>query len=220
MWAAAVVLVLGGTAMLGYAGWEYYGTDVLSRRQHAELRDELRARWAYPDVAAVLGPQAAVTSLGTADALVRIPRFGEDYEMPLIEGVRGEDLAAGIGHFPGTEPGQIGNVALAANRVTNGEPFGDLSSLRPGDEVIVETEGATYTYVMDTEPDDLVVSFADGWVLDPVPVPPAGQAPPGMPALSSAAASTALITLTSCSELFHSDERLVAFGHLVSTVAR
>ena len=29
-----------------------------------------------------------------------------------------------------------------------------------------------------------------------------------------------LITLTTCSELFHTDDRMIAFGHLVSTVRK
>jgi sortase A len=29
-----------------------------------------------------------------------------------------------------------------------------------------------------------------------------------------------LITLTTCSELFHTDNRMIAFGHLVSTTGR
>ena len=41
----------------------------------------------------------------------------------MVEGVRDSDLSRGIGHFPGTGPGQVGNFALAAHRVTHGEPF-------------------------------------------------------------------------------------------------
>ena len=139
----------------------------------------------------------------------------------MIEGVRDSDLSRGIGHFPGTGPGQIGNFALAGHRVTHGEPFRDLPDLRPGDEVIVETADAIYTYVLDTDPNDLVVSFTENWVLDSVPVPPEGEAPPGMPDFdSSSTPDESIITLTTCSELFHTDNRLVAFGHLLSTTPK
>jgi sortase A len=140
----------------------------------------------------------------------------------MIEGVRDSDLAQGIGHFPGTGPGQIGNFALAAHRVTHGEPFRHLPDLRPGDEIIVETADAIYRYVLDTDPNDLVVPFTDGWVLQPVPAPPEGESPPpGMPDFDgSAIPDRAIITLTTCSELFHTDDRMVAFGHLASTVPK
>jgi sortase A len=216
-----VVLLVSGVAMLGYVGWQYWGTDWVSKGKQASLRTDLKAQWQYPTVADLLGPQSNGASLGSAIALVRIPAFGADYEMPLVEGVRDSDLARGIGHFPGTGPGQIGNFALAAHRVTNGEPFRDMPDLRPGDQIIVETSDATYTYVLDTNPNDLIVPFTEDWVIDPVPVPPKGEAPPGMPTFASETQpNQALITLTTCSELFHTDNRMVAFGHLASTTPK
>lgn len=217
--AVGVILVASGAGMLGYVGWQYYGTDIVSRRAQTELKQEIRERWQHPTVADMIGPDVAPPQ-GSANALVRIPRFGSDYEMPLIEGVRNTDLAQGIGHFAGAGPGQIGNFALAAHRVTHGEPFADLPVLRPGDEVVVETTTATYTYVLDTNPNDLVVSFSQTWVIDAVPVAPVGVAPPGMPTFDSTQPVAAIITLTTCSELFHTDDRLVAFGHLVSTTPK
>jgi sortase A len=217
-----VAMILIGGSMLAYVAWEYFGTDIVAHRRQAEIRDDLEARWKYPTVADVLGPESSGAPLGSAVALIRIPAFGSHYEVPMIEGVRDSDLAQGIGHFPGTGPGQIGNFALAAHRVTHGEPFGQLPDLRPHDEVIVETADAIYRYVLDTDPNDLVVPFTDGWVLDPVPTPPEGEsAPPGMPDFGgSAIADRAIITLTTCSELFHTDDRMVAFGHLVSTIPK
>jgi len=212
-----LVLVLVGVGLLGYVGWQYYGTDFVSKRHHAAIIDDLHEQWKYPTTGEVVGPAAAAASLGTPTAVVRIPRFGSDYEVPLIEGVRDEDLSRGIGHFPGAGPGQIGNFALAAHRVTHGEPFRGMPALRPGDLVIVEMADAVYTYALDTNPNDLVVPFTESWVIDPVPVPPPGEAPPGMPTFDSTTPSKALITLTTCSELFHTDDRMVAFGHLVTT---
>ena len=213
----ALALVLTGVGILAYVGWQYWGTDYVSKKKQAEIRTELRERWAYPTLGDVLGPAVAAPVQGQAQALVRIPRFGTGYEMPVIEGVRDSDLARGIGHFPGTGPGQIGNFALTAHRVTHGEPFRDLPDLRRGDEVIVETSDATYTYELDTNPNDLVVPFDQSWVIDQVPVAPEGEAPRGMPTFSSPRPAVPLITLTTCSELFHTDDRLVAFGHLVTT---
>ncbi len=216
----ALALVLTGVGVLSWVGWQYWGTDYIAKRKHEEIRADLRARWDHPTVVDLLGPAAAGPALGSPQALIRIPRFGTGYEVPLIEGVRDGDLARGIGHFPGTGPGQVGNVALAAHRVTHGEPFRSLPDMRPGDEVIIETSDATYTYVLDTNPNDLVVGFDEGWVLDPVPVAPDGEAPPGMPTFDSPRPQQALITLTTSSELFHTDSRLIAFGHLVATTPK
>lgn len=217
---AGVALVLFGLSMLAHVGWQYVGTDLVADRTQAVLKQEIRERWQQPTVSDVLGPEAPLAQ-GSAAALVRIPRFGPDYEMPLIEGVRAADLEQGIGHFAGAGPGQIGNFALAAYQVTHGQPFHDLRELRPGDRIIVETSSATYTYAVDTDPENLVVPFTSAWVVDQVPKAPAGQAPSGMPAVETSEAPTqALITLTTSAELFHSDERLVAFGHLATTAPK
>ena len=86
-----------------------------------------------------------------------------------------------------------------------------MPELRPGDEVIIETRDAIYTYVLDTNPNELVVSFENIWVVDPLPTNPqrGGVQPP------SQEPGQRLITLTTCSELFHTDNRMIAFGHLV-----
>ncbi|MEP6667438.1 MAG: sortase, partial [Nocardioidaceae bacterium] len=194
--------------------------DVRELQRQSELRTEVRERWKQPTVSDVLGPDAAAPKPGSAEALVRVPRFGTGYEVPLIEGVRGDDLNRGIGHFPGAGPGQIGNFALAGCVVANGEPFGQLTALRPGDKVIVETSDALYNYVIDTRAEDLVVPFTEGWVLEQVPVAPKGEAPPGMPRFHSTTPTVPLITLTTCSEMFHSDDRLVAFGRLATTTPK
>ena len=70
--------------------------------------------------------------------------------MPVLEGASDEVLAAGVGHMEDTEAGAQGNYVLAGHRVTHGEPFADLPDLEPGDEILVETRSATYTYVLDT----------------------------------------------------------------------
>ena len=70
---------------------------------------------------------------GEAFALLRIPRLGEDYRVPIVEGVSLEDLAAGVGHYPDTAlPGEVGNFSVAGHRATNGEPFAYLDQLRNG----------------------------------------------------------------------------------------
>jgi sortase A len=64
--------------------------------------------------------------------------------------------------------------------------------------------------VLDTDPNDLVAPFTAGWVVQPFPVNPEGGVGP------APTHGRRLITLTTCSEMFHTDDRMVAFGHLSS----
>ena len=53
-----------------------------------------------------------------------------------------------------------------------GQPFARLLDLKRGDEVIVETREAVYTYMLDDSPRQLTVKDSDTWVIDPVPGKP------------------------------------------------
>ena len=205
-----LTMILAGVAMLGYVGWQFWGTDVVSRKAQAEVSRTLQAQWEQGGTNLV--PKQVPT--GDASALIRIPAFGTDYSVPVLEGVSDEVLAKGFGHFEeSADPGQVGNYALAAHRVTHGEPLRRMPELRPGDQVIVETADARYVYELDTDPNQLVVPFTGTWVIDPVPTNP--QTGGVQPAQRQ---GQRLITLTTCSELFHTDNRSIAFGHLVRTV--
>ncbi|MDP3889986.1 class E sortase [Nocardioides sp.] len=203
-----VVLVLTGSILLGWVAWQFWGTNWASERQHREIVTALERQWAGAE-----GPEP----FGDADAIVRIPRFGDDYAVPVLAGTNDEVLAAGYGHFDGAaDPGELGNYALAGHRVTNGEPLRRMPELVAGDEVIVETATATHVYVLDTGGEDLTVSFTDTWVVDPLPTNPrrGGVQPP------SQEEGQRLITLTTCSEIFRTDNRLIAFGHLLETIEK
>jgi sortase A len=103
---------------------------------------------------------------------------------------------------------------VAAHRVTHGQPLRNMPDLRPGDKVIVETVDTTYTYVLDTNPNDLVIPFTGIWVLDALPHNPNGGPEPAQKP------DQRLITLTTCSEIFHTDNRMIAFGHLVKATSK
>jgi sortase A len=203
-------LIICGLSIFGYVAWQLYGTNLVSERKHREITSSLRQQWeAGEDFAAV--DDGAMQ----ADALIRIPRFGKDYVVPVLEGTSDDVLAAGFGHFTDTAGvGTPGNYALAAHRVTHGEPLRGMPDLEEGDEVIVETRNRIYTYVLDTAGDALVVPFTGTWVLDPRPTNPDGGIEPAQKP------GQKLITLTTCSEIFHTDNRMIAFGHLDSTERR
>jgi sortase A len=199
LWGGAALLV-AGVSLLGWLAWQLYGTNMVAHGEWDRRTGELQDSWSQSE--ALDSPRP-----GESIGLLRIPEI--DLEVPLVEGVRDDDLSAGVGHFPGTAlPGEVGNFAVAGHRVTHGEPFRDLLELDDGDVVVVETATELLRYELDGSAADLTVDVADTWILDPVPGEP-GTRP-----------RDALITLATCSELFHSDERSVVFGHLVSRRAK
>jgi sortase A len=209
------MLLLAGFAMLGYVGWQFYGTNYVSRQTQQRVIEKITKDWSVAPATTVEGPTETRVAVGEPMGLIRIPAFGDDYVVPLVEGVTDKVLASGFGHFPPNAlPGEEGNFAIAAHRVTHGEPLRDMPELRPGDEVIVETEKAVYTYELTTNPNDLIVTFRDIWVVDPIPSNPDGGVQPAQKP------GQQLLTLTTCAELFHTDDRMIAFGHLVDTKAK
>ncbi|WP_201930865.1 class E sortase [Nocardioides donggukensis] len=212
-------MVLAGLGLLGYVGWQYWGTNWVSQRAQERIVDDVLGDWDRPpgtgsgtvrDAGSVQVPEGEVT------ALIRVPRFGADYVVPVLAGTSDEVLAAGYGHFDNSaRPGKVGNYAVAAHRVTHGEPLRDMPSLEIGDEVIVETRAATYTYELTSGGDDLEVPFTETWVVDPLPDnPDAGEPEPAQEP------GQRLLTLTTCAELFHTDNRLIAFGVLTDRTPR
>ncbi|HET8560780.1 MAG TPA: class E sortase [Marmoricola sp.] len=211
-WVGAA-MVAAGLALLGYLAWQFWGTNWVADRHQREITQQLQQEWRQGRAKGEdLSPKR--TPQGEATALIRIPRFGKHYVVPVLEGTSQDVLARGFGHFTGTAgPGQVGNYALAGHRITHGEPLAGMPELRPGDKVIVETARTTYTYVLDTNPNDLIVDFTQTWVIDPHPHnPDPGGVQPSK--------SRRLITLTTCSELFHTNNRMIAFGHLVQKAPR
>jgi sortase A len=206
-------LILAGLGLLGYVAWQFWGTNWVAKKHQREIASALQQDWASGH-----GKKPKFVPKGEASALIRIPKFGKKYAVPVLEGTdKASVLDKGaFGHFEDTaDPGEVGNYALAAHRVTHGEPLRHMPDLRPGDKVIVETLDATYTYELDTNPNQLVIPFTETWVLDPLPHnPDAGEPQPEQ------VEGQRLITLTTCSEIFHTDNRMIAFGHLVKKVGK
>ncbi|HJQ06461.1 MAG TPA: class E sortase [Nocardioides sp.] len=203
-----VGLILAGLAILSWVAWEFWGTNWVSQHRQEQVTSQLDKGWQS-------GQNTVHTKFGDAIAILHVPRFGSSYGVPVLEGDSESVLAAGIGHVPNTaEPGQVGNVVLAGHRVTHGEPFAKFPSLRKGDEVYVETRTTTYIYKLDNSGTDLIVPFTDTWVTQASPVNPSNGGVQPVPG------SDHLITLFSCSEIFHTDNRSVVFGHLVGSQPR
>lgn len=204
------VLLVVGLSCLGYVGYELWGTNISAHHAYDNERATLKKSWHSPAPAGGHNSENAGDSRhhravpGDAIALMSIPSIGV-HEVPVIEGTSLDVLARGIGHYRRTaEPGRVGNFAVAGHRITHGEPFANLLRMNTGDKIIVETRTRIFTYQLDKAPRNLTVEDTEGWVIDPVPGHP-HQKP-----------TRKLITLTTCQDLFHSPDRSVGFGHLVS----
>jgi sortase A len=99
--------------------------------------------------------------------VIQIPAI--NVHASIVEGVYDwEQLKRGVGHHIGSaQPGQLGNMVLAAHNDIYGEIFRDLDKLKPGDEIIVTTDQRTYTYVVTklevVEPTDVQVMDATNY---------------------------------------------------------
>jgi sortase A len=219
-----LLLLAVGLSSLGWMGYQYFGTDGPARDAAKSEVSELQDQWNngngvdVPDPSATAsstpgasasaspGPTYTQAQLDKAMAIPTIPKVGADFRVPILVGTSDYALGRGVGWYETTQlPGQIGNFAIAGHRITHGQPFARLLELQPGDKVIVETKTYIFTYEVDQSPAKLTVKDVDTWVLDPVP----GK--------TNVKPTQALITLTTCQDLFHSPDRSVGFGHLVDT---
>lgn len=204
-----VVLLVAGLSCLGYVGYELWGTNIGAHKAYDHERQQLRQSWSRPpsgtDDSKQQGHSKDYAPVpGDAIALISIPSIGVK-EVPVLEGTGLDVLARGVGHYRNTAgPGQVGNFAVAGHRITHGEPFANLLEMDKGDKIIVETRTDVFTYELDRAPRSLTVEDTESWVIEPVPGHP-HQKP-----------TRRLITLTTCQDLFHSPDRSVGFGHLVS----
>jgi sortase A len=130
----ALSLVVMGLSLLGYVGFQLWGTGVYTSRAQARLTTELRMR-GFP----------ARPVPGGAVGFIAIPRIGLD--MAFVQGIASDDLAKGPGHYPNTPlPGGAGNVVIAGHRTTHAAPFWAVDALREGDQIVVQTRRGTFVY--------------------------------------------------------------------------
>ena len=203
-----IVVVIIGAA--GWIAWVYWGANLVAAEDARSTVADLRADWAVspatpnpeaePDDPPVVAPPAQ----GEPAWILSIPSL--DVEYPVIAGVDHTSLALGIGWYPTTAlPGQAGNAAFAGHRATDGAPLRDLLSLSEGDEIVVDTREATFTYTVISAPANLTVQADESWVLDPVP----GE--------TDVVPTQAILTITTSEDLVPSADRVVGFATLTET---
>lgn len=127
------ILITFGIVLLLFVVYTLWWTTFLSHRAASREVAGLRDLWAA-------SPPSAITAVPNSDgtiapipvpetgetfALITIPRLGDNMSSaPVLQGVSLDELAKGVGHYPDSAlPGEVGNFAVAAHRITYGEPL-------------------------------------------------------------------------------------------------
>ena len=164
-----------GLILLLFVGYQLLWTNMSAAQAADRTATQVQAQWASQgtptstaDGPTQATPAADQPEIGTPFGLIYIPRLRDKmWGLPLVQGVGPDQLARGIGHYVGTAmPGALGNFATAGHRATHGEPLRNIDQLEVGDQVVVETATAWFTYELD---ESTIVSPWDVWVIDPVP---------------------------------------------------
>ena len=211
------VLITAGVLVLLFLGWQVWWNNLILAGQQTTAAEAQSRRWLDE---ATKNPTPSPSPSPTASpapveppvmqepgryqpfAVIYIPRLGADWKRTIRETVDVEKVLnsydAGVGHYQGTAmPGQVGNFAVAGHDSGWGNTFIDLSKLRIGDRIYVQTKDGWYTY---TFRNFEYVQPTAVQVLLPVPRQP--QATP----------VDRLMTITTCNPPFHAGERLVAYN--------
>ena len=200
------LLVTAGVFLGLFVVWQIWWTDVKASQHTAQVIEELAIPEApdttIQDVDKQTGP-APLPVIGDGPyAVMRVPAWGAEYQVPITEGVSlDEVLHQGLaGHYPETQPlGQVGNFALAGHRQSHGAIFLEVDQLEAGDAIVVETAETWYVYTVTSSE---IVLPTDVEVIAPVPWQPEAEA------------TSASITLTTCHPLWSTAERFIVYGEL------
>ncbi|GAB6899901.1 sortase [Kineosporia succinea] len=191
-----------GVLLTAGVGGGWWWTNWKARTAAHGLADRATEAWTSP---IGKGPETAVIPKGVAGpvvAVVKIPKLGRDWRMPVESGTGTEILRQGLGLYKGSpEPGRRGNVGLAGHRTTWGAPFKHIDELTRGDEISVWTARGRFDYAV-----------VDEGVTDPSDISVVEQ---------KTARGRAWLTLTTCHPEFSARERLYVHAQLIrSTPAR
>lgn len=197
------ILITAGLIIGLFVVWQVFYTDILGQQKAtAHLEAFESSLPAIPDAVAPENRDLAPTEFADGQfGVLYVPRWGDDYRMPIAEGEELEILDNGyVGHYPKTEmPGEIGNFALAGHRQMHGKPFRYVEDLQEGDPIIVRTEKHFYVYRMTSH---RIVLPHQTEVISPNPIA-LGEEP-----------TTAMLTLTTCHPLWSIRERWIVHAEL------
>ncbi|MFD8193243.1 class E sortase [Streptomyces wuyuanensis] len=214
------ICVTIGAVIVLFVAYVLFWTGVEARAATDDEIVRLQEEWARqplapsgpetpPAVSAPPAPEPAPPAeqpyeSGRPFAVMYVPRFGADWDWPVLEGTGAGTLKKGLGHYPGSARlGATGNFSVAGHRRTHGDPFKDFPRLRPGDAVVLNDGTTWFTYRIRNKPYRTLPD--DVGVVDAVPAK-SGFDGPGR-----------YLTLTTCDPEWGSSHRLVVWAHLDAT---
>lgn len=204
------VFITAGFLVFLFLGWQLWLNDIIVGDQQNHVAADIAKSWDagnaslnhsppkpedFGDPAIATEPQENSTF-----AVMYAPRFGDDWVREVGEGIGLKDVlnTRRIGHYPDTQlPGELGNIAFAAHRLTYGAPFRDIDQLQLGDKLYLKTKDGYYTYSFRNL--EYVAPTGVG-VLEPVPQR-LGQE-----------ATESMLTIMSCNPKWSVKERIIAYA--------
>ncbi|MFF1632294.1 class E sortase [Leifsonia sp. NPDC058248] len=215
------MFITAGVLVLLFLGWQVWWNSLVLAGQQTNAASSQSKEWldqataspspspsagSTPSPRGSAAPAAPPTmTVQPADyqsfAVIYVPRLGADWKRTIRQTVDTEKVLnsydAGVGHYSHTQlPGQMGNFAVAGHDSGWGNTFIDLSKLRIGDRIYVQTKDGWYTYAFRNFE---YVQPAAVSVIDAVPRQP------------DAKPTERLMTITTCNPPFHAGERLIAY---------
>ena len=193
-----IIMAFAGTGLLTYP----LVTDIWAKSRQNNLKKEFNSQQAID-----LYKRRQI-KIGGALTRLHIRDFGGCHTCPdinviVVEGISGNALRAGAGHYPTTAlPGDQGNVAIAGHRTGFGEPFRHLDALRPGDHIVLDTPIGTYTYEVMKPP---IEGHGNPWITN------AKDTSVISPTIE------AVLTLTTCDPPHTSKNRLIVRAKLIKS---
>ena len=140
-WWVAVVWLVVSTLLLGFVAHVTLVGSLQHSRSQYTLYQQLRTELAL--ATAPLGQldvNAALVPDGTPIGLISIETPNFTLNEVFMQGTTSSDLSSGPGHRRDTVmPGQKGTSIIMGRQAAYGGPFGYLSSLAPGDQIVVTT---------------------------------------------------------------------------------
>ncbi|GGD67954.1 class E sortase [Microbacterium murale] len=207
------LLLTAGVLVLLFVAWQMWIGDIIIGAQSNNAGNAVSQSWEQqpaPEPPPVVENDDGATwfeppvlphpAPGETFAQLRIPRFGDDYNVAIAGGTtRPITLDNGwIGVYDqSVMPGEVGNFSVAGHRTTWGAPLNRMDKLHVDDAIVVETQEGWYTYRFRTleyvQPNEVDV------LLD-------------VPQVPGAATGERYLTLTACSPLYSLAERIVGYA--------
>lgn len=203
------LLITAGVLVFLFLGWQLWLNDIIVGVQDNHTAASVGQAWDKGNI--TMNKETTVVDFGdpvvaavpeenATFAVMYAPRFGSDWVREVAEGIGVSEVlnTRRIGHYPTTQlPGELGNVALAAHRLTYGAPFADIDKLQLGDKLYLQTKDGYYIYSFRNL--EYVGPHGVG-VLEPVPQR-SGQTP-----------TESVLTIMSCNPKFSLAERIIAYA--------